>query len=315
VGVARTELQLAAVPTAPAAVLPSRAVVSGVEPVAPARRVWPALVAAAAVLLGGGGAAAWRLRPHTEAFVRPGQVLSVQAGGTDLQGHPTSTAATVPGPAGGANGGTTSPSDLPIGTASTTLRGPETDVSRRGLGPASTVVVPRHAVGGGAHPAPGSLSPAPEPPKVVEPVRAPDPPAPVVLAPTPAPPPAPDPVAPQAPAAPSFSLDTATVDLGAPFNLAQTGGTSITEAMGHVKGAIVKCYKDALPRMQGPLEGKGTLHIEADDDGTIQKAQLSGGVRGGGVLGCIQGAVVGAKLRQHDTGPPSADVPLEFRAK
>jgi hypothetical protein len=130
---------------------------------------------------------------------------------------------------------------------------------------------------------------------------------PIAVAPPPPPPP-------PVPVAPAFDVTTASVEFGRPENLGQIGGTNLMSTLAHAKGAIVQCYRRALPTLFGPVEGAGKLHVETDDSGTIQKARVTGAV-GGSVPSCIASAVTGLRIKDVDTGEASADVPLEFKAR
>jgi hypothetical protein len=74
------------------------------------------------------------------------------------------------------------------------------------------------------------------------------------------------------------------------------------------------CYKAALPRLSGTLEGAGTLHVETDGEGVITDARWAGPFDGD-VGRCIAAAVRGRRVANVDTGSARADVPLTFRAR
>jgi hypothetical protein len=150
--------------------------------------------------------------------------------------------------------------------------------------------------------------PVPSPPeaKPAEPVAA--------TAPPPAPPPPAITPAPEPPAAPAFNAATASVSIGSPANLIQTGANKVNAVMSHVASTINACYQRALPTLAGSIEGTGTLHVDTDDGGIITTATLKGPVRGA-VASCIEAAVRGKKIDGVDTGAASADVPLVFKAR
>jgi len=161
------------------------------------------------------------------------------------------------------------------------------------------------------------------PQPIVHPSSVPE--APVVVAPPelvsapPLPEAAPIPAAPAehvapAPVAPRYSIDTAHVDIG---GATVTGATaaSVERAITPVKPRVDACYRAALPRLTGPLEGAATLHLETDDVGVIRRASVNGVLLGSEVGPCIAKVVVGRKVANVDTSAASADVPLSYRAR
>jgi serine/threonine-protein kinase len=137
------------------------------------------------------------------------------------------------------------------------------------------------------------------------------------LAPSPSPPPAavppPAPVPAAAPAAPAYDLQTARVVIGSARNAVGATPASVTRAVSEASSRIAACYKAALPRLSGALEGAGVLHIDTDGAGVITEARLSSAIRGS-VASCVAAAVQGHRVANVDTGSASGDVPLSFRA-
>jgi hypothetical protein len=123
---------------------------------------------------------------------------------------------------------------------------------------------------------------------------------------------APQPSTPVATMERRFDLTRARVDVGSPVNLDHTGTMAVNVAMGHARGALVECYRRALPSLSGPVDGTANLHLETDDEGRITGARVTGGPVLGGVASCIEASVRGARIPGVDTGAASADVPLEF---
>ncbi len=290
VAIARTEVQLGAVGAPAPAVsammtaAPPMQASAPIPPRVPQRRLLP-IVAGAFVTVGAVTAAGFTLlRPRTQGHV--------------MVEPPAPAPAPAPAPPGPSRLTAPPRAEWAAPTETVTL-------------PTNEVVVPRHGRGIPAR----SAGPSP---RAVEPARAepPAPPPPAAVAPAPplAPTP-PPPVAPVVSAAPTFDVTTASVTIGAATNTQQIGGTPINDLMSHKKGALERCYRDALPNMRGPLEGRATLHIEADEDGRVTRAQLRGPVIGGRLVECVNDSLVNERLSQHDTGAPSADVPIELRAR
>jgi serine/threonine-protein kinase len=141
--------------------------------------------------------------------------------------------------------------------------------------------------------------PPPEPP-------APGPPAGVAATPSPDVP---------TPPQPAFDLATARVEMGQPMNMA--GGLNATTVGRTLRPAtpqLTACYRTALPKMSGTLEGPATLHFETDGSGLITDARVVGPL--GKVGGrCMAGVIQGRSISGVDTGTASADIPLVFKAK
>jgi serine/threonine protein kinase len=314
---ARTELQLAAVPTGVPAVLAARSVEGTTPGGRSSRARWP-MVAGVVVVAAVAGAVGWKTHGR----------------GADGSGTPAPTSAPAAAPPPVAHAAPhpdptvdhDTPHEPRVVAAPDTMPSLRTEerssASHRALMP--TGMAASLSRGSGSVAAsdtssakPGSASsPTPDPSKA-------DPSTPggslgsapaVASAAIPAQlPTAPPPVAPP-PAASPFAVESATIDIGSAINLQQMGATKVNVAFGHIKSAVVQCYKDALPTLAGPIEGAGTLHIETDDSGNISVATLSGPV-GGRAKTCIERSVKGTHVSDADTGSAAADVPLTFKAR
>jgi serine/threonine-protein kinase len=312
---ARTELQLAAVPapavlatgagvlaTGAGSVMATGAILPGAEP--PKRKRWPAVLAGL-VVLSAVGVVGFRMQGTKGTSV---PVTSVPAA-------TLATAELVP-PAPGEHGRSAQPAETAApaeverntGKAAAERGQPEHEATRhpsgRGTATLSDQSPVRLPVNAAANVAPVPAPPAPSPP-----------PAETVAAPVVPPPPPPlAPVVPDPPAPPAFNVATATVAIGSPTNLVQTGANKVTSMMSHVASTLVGCYQRALPGLSGSIDGAGTLHIDTDDSGIVTTATLKGPVRGA-VASCIEAAVRGQKVDGVDTGSASADVPLVFKPR
>jgi hypothetical protein len=77
---------------------------------------------------------------------------------------------------------------------------------------------------------------------------------------------------------------------------------------------MTACYREALPRLSGAVEGSGTLHVETDGEGMIAEAHWTGPMEGD-IGRCIAAAVNGRRVANVDTGSARGDVPLTFKAR
>ncbi len=150
-------------------------------------------------------------------------------------------------------------------------------------------------------------------------VTAVDPPVPVAPAPPPAPPPPPIAGAPPAPSppaeppAPAYDLAAARVEIGQAVGTVGVTSSSVTRAVSEASGQLTSCYRSTLPRLAGPNEGRGMLHIETDGAGIITNARLTAPMDA--VVGrCVASAIQGRRVANVDTGSASAEVPLVFKA-
>jgi hypothetical protein len=141
--------------------------------------------------------------------------------------------------------------------------------------------------------------PSPTPPAAVPPTAAPSP---VPASPTPA---APTP-------APAYDPASARVDIGAATNPVGATSSSFTRTVLEAGAQMTNCYRSALARTGGALEGHARLHVETDGAGVITDALLSG-LPDATVARCVATAVRGRRIANVDTGSASADVPMVFR--
>jgi serine/threonine-protein kinase len=138
-------------------------------------------------------------------------------------------------------------------------------------------------------------------------------PAPVAPAPpaTTAPPSTPAP--PVEPPAPAYDLASARVEIGQPVGTIGVTSSSVSRAMSEASARVTGCYRSALPRLAGPIEGRGMLHLETDESGIITTARLSAPMDAV-VARCVASAIQGRRVANVDTGSASAEVPLLFKA-
>jgi eukaryotic-like serine/threonine-protein kinase len=160
-------------------------------------------------------------------------------------------------------------------------------------------------------------APIPATPVVANDVPAPasEPPAPIAPAPPPAvavaPPPTPSP--PPEPAAPAYDLASAHVEIGQATGTVGATSSSVTRAVSEAAAQLTGCYRAALPRLTGTIEGRGRVHIETDGAGVITDARLAAPLDAV-VARCVAAAIQGRRVANVDTGSASADVPLVFKA-
>jgi serine/threonine-protein kinase len=115
---------------------------------------------------------------------------------------------------------------------------------------------------------------------------------------------------------PAFDLAAARVEARQPINV--TGDTSaakVASAIGRVSGKLNACYRNALPRLQSPLEGAAMLHIETDETGLVTTATLKGPPFVSNIASCIVASAKTCTIDGVNTGNASADVPLVFNAR
>jgi serine/threonine-protein kinase len=167
---------------------------------------------------------------------------------------------------------------------------------------------------------PQGLTPAPPPEVAPRPGAAPGEPqtpalavevasaAPVVVAPPPAV------VAVPQVAPPAYDVGAASVEIGLARSAVGATSSSVTRTVSEASAAVTACYRAALPRLTGTIDGPGTLHVETDGEGVITDVRAIGPFDGG-VARCIASAVNGRRVANVDTGSARADVPLTFRAR
>lgn len=141
---------------------------------------------------------------------------------------------------------------------------------------------PRHAATAKAH----ETAPVPSPPPVTAEPPHPSPP-------------------------PRQNLANARVEVGAATNVGGTTAAKVNRVIQPLAGRMTECYRGALPKMTGALEGPGVLRIETDEEGVIVHASLSGAV----AAPCVTATLTGRKIADVDTGRAHADVPLAFHAQ
>ena len=164
-------------------------------------------------------------------------------------------------------------------------------------------------------PAPESAErPLPPPP----PPPTPAPPAPPVVTAVAAAAPSPSTAAPaklgKATPLPSYDRDFAHIEVGVPLRVSGATPLAVRAAIGPARTKLDACYRDALPRIAGSFDGSATLHVETDDVGVVRNAYVRGALSTE-VGPCIARAVIGARVRNVDTGIASADVELTYRAR
>lgn len=87
----------------------------------------------------------------------------------------------------------------------------------------------------------------------------------------------------------------------------------MTRAVSEAAAQLTGCYRAALPRLSGTIEGRGRVHIETDGAGVITDARLAAPLDAV-VARCVAAAIQGRRVANVDTGSASADVPLVFKA-
>jgi hypothetical protein len=102
--------------------------------------------------------------------------------------------------------------------------------------------------------------------------------------------------------------------MGPAINVAGATAFSVTRAVSEASSELTACYRAALPRLHGALEGRAMLHVDTDGAGVITDARL-GGPLAWSIASCVASAVHGRRVANVDTGSASADVPLVFRAR
>jgi hypothetical protein len=102
--------------------------------------------------------------------------------------------------------------------------------------------------------------------------------------------------------------------VGAPTHTEQVSAGSVRDGFRRATSAIQKCYRDNLLAVGAANEGHGSLHIQTDDSGHVQRATVTGAV-GSRVASCIEGVAMSITIPGVDTGQPTADIPLEFKAR
>jgi eukaryotic-like serine/threonine-protein kinase len=121
------------------------------------------------------------------------------------------------------------------------------------------------------------------------------------------------PAPPVEPPAPAYDLASARVEIGQAVGTVGVTSTSVSRAMSEASAQLTGCYRSALPRLAGPIEGRGMLHLETDGSGIITSARLSAPMDAV-VARCVASAIQGRRVANVDTGSASAEVPLLFKA-
>jgi hypothetical protein len=103
------------------------------------------------------------------------------------------------------------------------------------------------------------------------------------------------------------------VEIGQPVGTIGVTSSSVSRAMSEASARVTGCYRSALPRLAGPIEGRGMLHLETDESGIITTARLSAPMDAV-VARCVASAIQGRRVANVDTGSASAEVPLLFKA-
>jgi eukaryotic-like serine/threonine-protein kinase len=112
---------------------------------------------------------------------------------------------------------------------------------------------------------------------------------------------------------PPYDLAVARVEIGQAIGTIGVTSSSVTRAVSEASGQLTSCYRAALPRLVGPNEGRGMLHLETDGSGIITSARLTAPMEAL-VARCVASAIQGRRVANVDTGSASAEVPLLFRA-
>jgi hypothetical protein len=121
------------------------------------------------------------------------------------------------------------------------------------------------------------------------------------------------PAATTTPEAPRFVLASAHVQIGTAKNVLGSSTSNVSRTLAPLAAKVTSCYRDALPRMTGTVEGAGSLYLATDEEGLIVSARLDGPVTA--PARCITAAVTGRRVPNVDTGRASAEVPLVFVAQ
>jgi serine/threonine protein kinase len=175
---------------------------------------------------------------------------------------------------------------------------------------------PHHAkVDAPPPPAPPESAPTPPPQVAANDMAMPAIEAPAQVAPPP-PPTAtasPVPTPPSEPPPPAYDLASARVEIGQAVGTIGATSSSVTRAVSEATAQLTACYKSALPRLTGAIEGRGRLHVETDGAGIITDARLTAPMDAS-FARCVVQAIQGRRVANVDTGSASADVPLVFRA-
>jgi serine/threonine-protein kinase len=116
------------------------------------------------------------------------------------------------------------------------------------------------------------------------------------------------------PPLPAYDLSTAHVVLGNPTNVSGATSTGLSRTVGEASSTLTGCYRQALPRLTGAIDGRGKIHIETDGAGYITDARASG-PGDAPMATCIASALHGRRVPNVDTGSASADIPVEYRAR
>jgi hypothetical protein len=88
---------------------------------------------------------------------------------------------------------------------------------------------------------------------------------------------------------------------------------NVVRAVAGAQAQLTRCYRSALPTLNGALEGRGRLDLETDGTGIITEARLAWG-NDTGLASCIASAMQHRRIMNVDTGAASASVALVFRA-
>jgi hypothetical protein len=114
------------------------------------------------------------------------------------------------------------------------------------------------------------------------------------------------------PDAPRFDPTSAHVDLGAASHVVGATALSVNRALSGATSQLTACYRAALPKAVGPVDGTAMLHVETDGAGVITDAQLSTAL-GTRFAQCAAMAVTGRRISNVDTGNARADIPVVLR--
>jgi hypothetical protein len=123
---------------------------------------------------------------------------------------------------------------------------------------------------------------------------------------------------PTTPTPPPVHPETARVDVGlAKSNNAATTAMEIGHALAPVVGRFTTCYQRAVaaapPGSIAAGDGRGTLHVETDDQGYVTLARVDAALPAAAAR-CIE-ALARTVHVQVDTGTANADVPLRFQVQ
>jgi hypothetical protein len=109
-------------------------------------------------------------------------------------------------------------------------------------------------------------------------------------------------------------VDAARVEMAPATRVLGATSVGLERALASARGKIDACYRSALPKLVGAVDGAAVLHLETDDVGVVRRASLEG-AHSAALGGCVSKATIGSRVPHVDTGTVSADVPLIYRPR